>query len=160
MSPATSIIRGYNQTFFFNFTIRNMSPTTDIVPVDGVGQNFNATLFFTGSRDLANFSDEHSLFISTYIPLAQQQDGITSNGSTSLSGDGEVLLPRSLCHQYQYLCLIVYPGTGSTFRLPAESVLHQSCIEASSFVNCAGMVYYNRLITSQYRVLSRRPLKE
>ncbi len=141
LPAAASIIRGYNQTFTFNFTVANMSPATDIVQVDGTDQNFNATVFFTGSQELTNFTDGHSIFIVPNIPLLQLQEGVAPNETISLAGEAEVLLPRSQCRQYQYLCLIVYPGTGSSFRLPTESLHHQSCLETSSFVNCAGMVY-------------------
>ncbi len=138
--PGTSVIRGYNQTLAFNFTVENLSPLIDIVQVDRTDQNFNATVVFARAEDLATVSEETKNYVNSDISMEQLQQGLPANATVTFSGTGTVLLSRQMCSQYHYACLIVQPGPGSTFQLPVQSYRHQSCLPTSTFVNCEGAV--------------------
>ena len=138
--PETSVIRGYNQTLAFNFTVKNLSPLIDIVQVDGTDQNFNATVVFARGEDLATISEETTNYVNSDISMEQLQQGLPANATVTFSGTGNVLLSRQMCSQYHYACLMVHPGPGSTFQLPEESFRHQSCLPTSTIVNCEGAV--------------------
>ncbi len=138
--PETSIIRGYNQTLAFSFTVENLSPLIDIVQVEGADQNFNVTVAFSSSEDLTTVPEDIKQYGCSNIPMEQLQQGLPANNTETFTGGGEVLLSRDSCSRYHYACLIVEPGPGSTFQLPVESFRHQSCIPASNFINCEGTV--------------------
>ncbi len=118
--------------------MENHDPLIEILPVDGSAQNFYPAFLFSQYSDLRAQQDNVTVVITPDIDLSTLQEGILPNQTITLSGEGKVLIPRITCTGYLYACLVVTPGFGSTFRLLDDSLQHQSCIQASGFLNCQG----------------------
>ena len=135
---STSIVRGYNETFSFNFAITDEDQIIDVDQVTGTDTNFLITLVFSSADFRATFSANHSIAITPSISVDQVQQKIHPNSSVMISGRGTVLIPRLSCTQYQYLCVVLQAGPGSSIQLDEGSVDHTDCIQASDYINCKG----------------------
>ncbi len=146
LAPNTSIVRGYNQTFSFRFTITNHDQRIDVEGVNGKNENFVVTVVFSSSNVTGVFEGQNNISITPTISVDRVQQRIAPNTSIELSGQGTVLVPRLLCAQYQYVCVILYPGQGSSIDIPEYYVDHMTCIQTSGYVNCEGIA--KQLITN------------
>ncbi len=138
LASTTSIVRGYNQTFSFGFTIKNHDQTIDVDEVNGENENFLVAVVFSSSNVTGAFEVQHDLSITPAISAEQVQQRIDPKASVELSGQGTVLVPRLLCTQYQYVCVVLHPGQGSSVSIPEDSVDHVSCIQTAGYINCEG----------------------
>ncbi len=138
LAPTTSIVRGYNQTFAFGFSITDHDEMIDVDLVNGEHKNFLVTIVFSSSEVTATFEAMDSVSITPTISDDQMQQRIAPNTTVELSGQGTVLVPRRLCTQYQYVCVVLHPGPGSTIKIREDSQDHINCIQTSAYINCAG----------------------
>ncbi len=138
LAPSTSIVRGYNQTFFFNFAITDHDQIIDVDVVNGESANFLVTTVFSSSEVTTTFIATDSISLIPTVSKAQLQQRIAPNATVELSGQGTVLVPRKGCTQYQYVCVVLQPGPGSSIKIPEGSVDHISCIQTSEYINCEG----------------------
>ena len=141
LAPSTSIVRGYNETFSFNFAITDEDQIIDVDQVTGESANFLITLVLSSSDIRVTFPESHSISITPNISLGQVQQKIHPNSSVMISGRGTVLIPRIGCTMYQYLCVILHPGPDSSIQLLEGSFDHIDCIQTSDYTNCQGKVW-------------------
>ncbi len=135
---STSVVRGYNETFSFNFAITDEDQIIDVDQVTGKNTNFLVTLVFSSVDVRATLLANHSIAITPNISFDQVQQRIHPNSNVMISGRGTVLIPRLSCTQYQYMCVVLQAGPGSSIQLDEGSVDHIDCIQASDYINCKG----------------------
>lgn len=141
LSGGGDIVRGYNVSFPFSFAITNKNDTIGIEDVMEANANYNITLVFA-TRDLSSFTHltdmEGTLSIHLETSASALQQGIAANGSTVISGSAGVLIPRDTCDSFQYMCALLSPGVGATFKMNPGTAQSVECINIVPVVNCLG----------------------
>ena len=135
-----SLIRGYSQVDLipFAFSLTNIDEEDDIVKVPYTRRNFNISVGVFKDTTMEN--SKHVLWFVENIQDSQLQY-LYRGDSISLSDSFEVVIPRSTCEDYNYICVAAEPGHGSSFskgELLAPNT--SNCFNLSSVLDCKGIL--------------------
>ena len=136
--PDTEIVRGYNISRSYNISIHNLNNSLYIVELEPPDVNFDVSIYFTDSILTSTNTPSMVVEMGVDMPYSMLAQEVANDSVRVLAGDMDILVPREDCASYQYICVNVSPGLGSSYRLPIGYEGHIHCIDATALINCIG----------------------
>lgn len=126
------IVRGFNSSLAVNFSVANIDKDDEIIDVPIGRYNFNVSV---GIFPTNTSSDEQNclqwLVIDKLI-----KDSLARDQSIKLNIETAIIVPRSLCSSYKYVCGFVHPSSGSSYTRGSADT--STCLDLSSMLPCEG----------------------
>ena len=118
-----------------NVSVTNIDKDDDIVDVPVGRYNFNVSVGIFSTN--TNTDGQNCLhWILEEVLLS---DPLIRNQSMQLAIETLLLIPRTLCSSYKYVCAIVNPGNGSSYTKGISDT--SLCFDFSSICPCEGTIF-------------------
>jgi hypothetical protein len=131
------IIRGYTKTLPIFLTIANIDPEDDIIAVSGNRLNFNISVGIFTNKTLQDCLQ----WLDREIEDVKLKESLARSMTTSLSINPSFIVPRSDCHQSNYICATVKPAVGASYS--QGGLQAPGCLSLSAMLPCEGMLTFH-----------------
>jgi len=128
------VLRNYNSTFVATIRIYNMNDTLSVSHLYGTRTNFNMQLFLLTAVN----SDDRLDFTLISLPLDENQVGLSSGETISITVEFMGYVPKEVCQMFTELCIEVNPSQQSSYSSPSSFTGNRLCHNATEYVICFG----------------------
>ena len=138
--PAKSIlIRGYPGDISVSMTLRNSDTRLNVEPVSPPSANIRVTLQISSNKMDTHRDKRSTLSPPVVVTLDGNASyvGLGNGTSTTITGTVSITLSRGLCDYANYICALVAPAVGASYKL-ADGTSHIHCVDIIAHKNCLG----------------------